>query len=78
MSSRTLNRKRPPKRVGATTKQEWRRLCQKAIKAAEVVKDRRLGGLKKALETGREMQSLRAMGIICEADIAREFSKPQT
>jgi len=55
---------------------EWDRLLNAAIARAEKVNDRRSIALKAAQASGRpaEMASiLKRYGIICEADIQREF-----
>ena len=65
-------------RRSASNPQQWRALCQKALRIAQQKKDRRAGGLQKALDTRREMQTLTALGIICENDLVRVFSNPQT
>ena len=44
-----------------------------AIQRAEQRNDRRALGLKLALNQGKVESTLRLMGIICEADIQREF-----
>lgn len=79
MAVKSLQRKKQETtRRGASTSQEWRALCRKALIAAEEVKDRRAAGLRSALDQGREKTVLRAMHIICENDISREFSSPRT
>ncbi len=45
----------------------------KAIDQAERANDRRLPGLRKALADGKAEKHLRMLGIICEADLFREF-----
>lgn len=72
MATRIFDRPTPtilhPKNQG-----EWTKLCQAAIRHAELTKDRRLSGLRTALATGKAEQHLRRMGIIHEGDLAREF-----
>lgn len=52
----------------------WTQLAQRAIAAAEKGKDRRAVGLRRALVNGLLLEkTLRQMGIICDADILREF-----
>lgn len=52
----------------------WVQLAQRAIIAAEKAKDRRVVGLRAALVNGSLLEkTLRQMGIICDADILREF-----
>ena len=60
-------------RRGATTPREWRALCEKALMRARKANDPRSAGLEKALETNQEQRTLRALGIICEQDVEREF-----
>lgn len=79
MAVKALQRKKKEStRRGASTPQEWKALCRKALAAAEKVGDRRAAGIKVALEKGREQVVLRTMHIICENDITREFSPPKT
>ena len=51
----------------------WHTFMLKVIDKAERTTDRRLPGLRKALVEGQAEKHLRLMGIICEADISREF-----
>ena len=60
-----------PKHPG--TLMGWRALLERTIERASECGDRRLTGLQKALETGKAEATLRAMGVICEADVQREF-----
>jgi enoyl-[acyl-carrier-protein] reductase (NADH) len=53
----------------------WMALAQKAVEAADRLKDRRASGLRAAILSGMPEKTLRMLGIICEADISREFSK---
>jgi hypothetical protein len=78
MALKILNRGKAPKKTSASTPQDWALLCQKALQRAKSLQDRRAAGLQKALESHTEMRVLKALNIICEADIEREFSKPQT
>lgn len=63
-----------PQKRGVMTIQEWIRLAQKALQAANTVKDvRRAGIIQAALQKGNPSQALKKLGIICETDIQREF-----
>lgn len=59
--------------AGPTTVAGWSALLDRAISRAAELKDRRLGGLAKAQSEGTAEKALRRMGILSEADIAREF-----
>jgi hypothetical protein len=52
---------------------DWRALLQRAIRQGEKSNDRRVAGLRNALVTGDVEVHLRKLGIICQADIDREF-----
>jgi hypothetical protein len=54
----------------------WIQLAQTAIARAEKTQDRRLTRLRDALSSGKAEGTLRQMGIICEADVIREFPVP--
>jgi ABC-type microcin C transport system permease subunit YejE len=54
----------------------WIRLAQLAIARAEKLKDRRIEGLRASLTNGKTERTLRQLGIICEADVEREFPTP--
>ena len=54
----------------------WVKLAQLAIARAEKIKDRRLEGLRASLTNGKVEKTLRQLGIICEADVEREFPNP--
>jgi ABC-type microcin C transport system permease subunit YejE len=54
----------------------WVKLAQLAIARAEKIKDRRLEGLRASLTNGKAERTLRQLGIICEADVDREFPNP--
>lgn len=56
-----------------TTAHQWTALCSAALAAAQKIKDPRALGLAKALEQRQEERTLRAFGIICDADIQRLF-----
>ena len=45
---------------------------------AEILKDKRLEGLRLSLSKGQSERVLRGMSIICAADIDREFPPPPT
>jgi hypothetical protein len=64
-------RQRHPQTAGG-----WTALIDRAIERAVEKGDRRLTGLQKAKADGRSEAHLRAMGIICEADLLREFPEP--
>lgn len=63
-----LNKSRTPATANA-----WQTLAVLAIQRAEKLGDRRAFGLKIALNQGQVEKTLRLMGIICEADLQREF-----
>ncbi len=56
-----------------TTAQQWTALCSAAMAAAAKIEDPRALGLARALEQRQEERVLRALGIICDADIQRLF-----
>jgi hypothetical protein len=70
--TRLVNNPKPQKR-GVMSVVGWEQLLRKAILRAEKAQDRRLEGLKKALQDRRSELLLRKMGVICEADLDREF-----
>ena len=72
MVTRSYNQAKTTKKM-PTKPLEWTRLMQTVIKRADTVKDRRAGGLRKALATGKAEALLRRMGIISEIDLLREF-----
>ena len=75
MAKLRLRQKLPePNRTAAVTPQEWRALAKLALAAAQRTKDRRAQGIQQALDQGTEQRVLRALHILCEADISREFS----
>lgn len=78
MPKTVLRTKPESTRRTAVTPREWRDLCEKALSRARKAADRRSTGLEKALTTRREQATLQAMGIICENDLDREFSRPPT
>jgi hypothetical protein len=51
----------------------WDTLMSQAITKAEATGDRRLAGLRRAIQEGKSEQVLRSFGIISEADLQREF-----
>ena len=59
---------KPPK-----THDDWHRLMVKAIERASKTKDKRLRGMQAAVAEGKTEAHLRKLGIICLADILREF-----
>lgn len=69
----TLRKRKEPRTPG-----EWMGLMNLCIKRAEETKDRRLPGLMRAIGDNRVALTLKKMGIICRADIDREFSTPAT
>jgi len=78
MAKRRLNKVVKPKRLAPRNVVEWNSLLKKALARAEVQKDRRTPGLRRALLQGKAETMLRKMGIICDGDIQREFSNKQT
>jgi hypothetical protein len=51
----------------------WDKLLKSAIARAETKNHPRLQALKSVQGTGKTAEVLKKMGIICEADILREF-----
>lgn len=74
MPSRPLNTQTPRPRIQPPERrQEWQRLMQLVIHRAELLGDRRLSGLRRALADGEAELTLRRLGIIHQGDIQREF-----
>lgn len=65
-----------PKRREPSTPQEWITLMRRVISRAKKLRDRRAAGLEEAVRQRKTHQTLKRMGIICEADILREFPDP--
>jgi hypothetical protein len=58
------------------TPQQWDKLARRALQAAEIAKDtRRARTIQAAIKTGNPSRALKRLGIICEADIQREFGR---
>jgi len=67
-----------PKKRGVMTLQEWVRLGQKALQAATAAGNERMAkAIQAGLQEGNPSRTLKRLGIICEADIQREFG-PKT
>jgi hypothetical protein len=62
-----------PRPAGPQTSAGWDALMDRAIARATEKSDRRLAGLLKARQDSRSEKVLRAMGILSETDIRREF-----
>lgn len=77
-TTRLLNPDTKPVRREPTNPSEWDKLLRRAISRAELLGDRRLEGLKAALTGGKSALILKKMGIICEADLLREFPDRST
>lgn len=77
MQSR-MRRTKPvnPNRKEPRTPREWTALMNLCIARARELNDRRLPGLLRAIELNKVAATLKRMGIICSADIDREFSSP--
>jgi len=71
MKTRLLNP--PPSSPAPRNPIEWRKLMLASIEMAEKVDSRHAPGLRQALASGQIESTLRRMGIISAADIAREF-----
>lgn len=72
--TRLLNQ--APSKLGVLTPQQWVQLATKALAAAEKAKDtRRARAIQLSLQQGNPSKVLRRLGIICEADIQREFGQ---
>lgn len=56
----------------------WIRLAQQAVIQAHKVRDKREHSIRQAMGQGQAEKLLRTLGIICEADILREFPAPRT
>jgi len=54
---------------------EWHRLMTEVLTSAQTIESRHLPGLRLAVSKGQTEQALRRLGIICQADIEREFPK---
>jgi hypothetical protein len=52
---------------------DWHRLMLGALDAAAKSQDRRQNAMRVALASGKTEQYLRKIGVICQADIQREF-----
>lgn len=63
-------------RTEPDTAQGWANLMRRVLARAKKLRDRRVGGLERAAHNGQINQTLKRMGIICEADILREFPDP--
>ncbi len=72
MATRLQETKKPGIRLPANP-YEWKQLMHKALDKAVQNNDPRAAGLRKALESGQAERHLRLMGIVCQADIDREF-----
>lgn len=55
------------------THEDWHRLMLAALDVATKTSDPRLNGMRTALASGQTEQYLRKLGIICQADLQREF-----
>lgn len=75
--TRLLNKPKEGPKRGVLSPTGWDGLILKAIRLAEIQEDRRLEGLRRASEEGRSELFLRKLGIICDADLAREFPGPK-
>lgn len=69
---------KPPPKRGTLSILGWDQLMRRTLAAAEARGDKRQEGLRKALREGKSEKLLRKLGIICEADIQREFPNPET
>ncbi len=67
---------KPVVKRGSLSTLGWASLMRQVIARAETVGDRRVAGLKAALQGGESEALLRKLGIICENDVAREFPDP--
>lgn len=72
MATRLHEQKKPTLRLPAN-QYEWTQLIARALETAERSRDPRAAGLRKALDSGQGERHLRLMGIVCQADIDREF-----
>lgn len=61
----------------AQSHDEWHKLIQSALHLAEKTKDPRANALREALAKNQAEQYLRRQGIICPADLLREFPIPK-
>jgi len=73
--ARTRLLKPPPPKRGEMTAQQWMALARKALLAAEAAKDTRRAKTIQAALKGDPSKVLRRLGIICDADIQREFGQ---
>ena len=58
------------------THDDWHQLMMQALQLAEKVQDPRTNGLRAALAEGKSEAYLRKIGVICPADLKREFQTP--
>jgi len=72
MATRLQEQKKPTIRLPAN-QYEWTQLISKVLASAERNRDPRAAGLRKAKDSGQAEKHLRLMGIVCQADIDREF-----
>ena len=75
MPSRIRTLKNEGKRKGLSPV-GWVALMRLTIARAEATGDKRLEGLRWALQEGKSEMFLRKLGVISEADIPREFPSP--
>ena len=57
----------------ANTEREWTALMREALQLAAQTKDPRLTTLQAAVSSGQAEACLRRLGIVCPADLKREF-----
>lgn len=67
-----------PTPKGPQNAHEWNLLLSKAINRATEKGDRRVTGLRQAMQDGRAEKILRQMSILTETDIDREFGPAET
>jgi len=67
-----------PKSKAPKDMTEWAQLARAAIQAAQIAKDKREHSIRLAVQKGQVEMLLRKWGIICAADIIREFPPPKT
>jgi hypothetical protein len=73
-TTRLMNPKAPKREPVSPL--DWERLLRKAIERAQKTKDSRLVMLQTALSQKRGRNVLKKLGIICDADLTREFPEP--
>ena len=76
MPTRILGKpKTTPRRPLPQRREDWNKLLKAALQRAEANQDRRSEGIKRAMIDNKAEAHLRRLGIVCDADLTREFPK---